>query len=308
MELTPNYISTYYNKNVGNMKQSQKLAINIQQHCLENQDTDNFINTLQSLCYLKPYLTETSLSSEFVTRTLENLSFFINTVNAANITSVLIFFTVFLDFLCPQQCNDIMFLIILILKKFSVPGLSKDSILSSVLLKLIMIQIQQHHIEFLTQNQAEEFAKYIAYNSNYLLNSGLIANVLWEINKMYDIMGIVNETLSNSKNLSYVIQTVLELSKLLVQHGYQYQFSNKFTNTISDLLILKLSECSFKFDETALLQNQMSSSIYIVSQVMSGVIISKEIQECALQTFRKCVCRTQNESEFNSFCMTILAQ
>ncbi|CAL6080620.1 Hypothetical_protein [Hexamita inflata] len=308
MELDPEYIITYYSKHVGNMKQSQQLAINIQQHCLDNNDTDLFFNSVRAMCFLKPYLTETSLSSNFVTKALANLSLFIDTMNAEKITYVLTFLTVFQDYLSPAQCNDIRILIIAILKNFSVSGLSKDCILSAGLLKLIIATVQQHQLEFLTQNQAVELAKYIAYNSSYLINSRLVATVLWEINQMYDIMDIVNETLSNSKYLAYIIQTLLELSKMFVQHGYLFQFSNKLTYTVQEMLIFNYNDSNLNINKTILLQTKMGSSIYIVSQVMSGVQIQKDILDCAIINIRKCECRTENESEFNNLCMTVLAQ
>ncbi|CAL6080622.1 Hypothetical_protein [Hexamita inflata] len=304
------YIYTYYRQNAGNMKQSQNLAVLIQKNYLENfKDMNLFEKSTNVMCILKPYLTETLLSSQFITQAFVNTSIFIELLNADKLIHILNFFTTFNDFFSSAQSNALRIIIIKILKRFSETSLSADCLLALILLKLIKQNLQQHQLEFLTQIQSEELARQVACNCSFFINSQLCAQVLWEINIRFNIMDIVNEALTNSKDRSYIISTLLELSNLLVKYGYEYKFSNQLTELIETHLQFKLTaDQNFKFDKTIQKQHQLNLAVYIVSQVMSGVLIKRKTRECAYFIISQCECRTQNESEFISFCLDTLVE
>ncbi|CAL6025446.1 Hypothetical_protein [Hexamita inflata] len=304
-----NYIYTYYRQNAGNMKQSQKIAILIQNNYLENfKDMSLFEKSVSVLCILKPYLTETLLSSDFITQTFVNTSVFIDLLNADKLTNVLNFYTIFNDFFSSSQSNALRILIIRILDVLNNTSLSADCVLSVILLKLIKYNLQQHQLEFLTQIQSEQLARQVACNCSFFINSQLCAQVLWEINIRFNIMDIVNESLTNSKAQSYIVLTLEELSKLLVQYGYEFRFSNKLTELVESQLTFEQSKQDLKFIETISKQQQLNASIYIVSQVMSGAQIKQNIRELAYYIISQYECRTQNESEFYGFCFDVLAE
>ncbi|CAL6003534.1 Hypothetical_protein [Hexamita inflata] len=303
-ELDPDYISIFYSQNVGNMKQSQVLAVKIQQHCLNNPtNTDLFDKSLRSMCFLKPYLTEKSLSTEFITQALTNSYIFIDTVNADKLKNVLEFFKRFDDFISSAQSDAIRILVITILKKFQEKSpLSNYVGMAKTLLQLIDGTLQQHQDEFLTKIQAEELARHVANNSSHLINTVEIAQVLWDINARYDVMGIVNESLTNSTAQIFMVQTLLEMSKILMQHAYEFKFSKQLTDLVDDLVTFDQIQYS-KDDSLA-----VSSSIYITSQVMAGVPVKTTTIQRAFQHLSRSVCKTQNEQDLLSFCMEVLAQ
>ncbi|CAL6003430.1 Hypothetical_protein [Hexamita inflata] len=304
------YIYTYYRQNAGNMKQSQNIAVLIQKNYLENfKDMSLFEKSTNVMCILKPYLTETLLSSQFITQAFVNTSIFIDLLNADKLIQVLNFFTIFNDFFSSAQSNALRIIIIKILKRSSETSLSADCLLALILLKLIQQNLQQHQLEFLTQIQSEELARQVACNCSFFINSELCAQVLWEINIRFNIMDIVNEALTNSKALSYIISTLQELSKLFVQYGYEFKFSNKLTELVETQLTFKLqSDQDYTFVETIFKQQKLNASIYIVSQVMSGAQIKKNIRELAFYIISQYECRTQNEFEFYGFCLDVLSE
>ncbi|CAL6003500.1 Hypothetical_protein [Hexamita inflata] len=310
-ELDMEYICVYFKQNVGNMKLSQTLAIILQKQCLQNYtDILIFDKSLRALILLKPYLTETSLLSEFVTLALANTSVFIDTVDADKLTRVLNFFIVFQDYITPIQSDAIRIHIITILKKIQEQSpLSNYVGMSRTLLQLIQVTLQQHQLEFLTKSQAEELARHIATNSSYLIIPYEIAQVLWKINARYDIMNIVNDSLTNSNAIMIMIQTLLEISKILTQHAYEFKFSQQLTD-----FVLNLIPYDKEFYKSNLLEPidftplSVSSSIYITGQVIAGAPIKMETRKLAFSHLSRRVCRSQNEQDLLSFCMEVLAQ
>ncbi|CAL6080568.1 Hypothetical_protein [Hexamita inflata] len=286
------------------MKLSQTLAIKLQMYCLQNYtDTLIFDKSLRALVLMKPYLTENSLLSVFVSQGLVNTQIFIDTVDADKLTHVLNFFIVFQDYITPIQSDAIRIHIITILKMIQEQSpLSNYVGMSKTLLQLIQVTLQQHQLEFLTKSQAEELARHIANNSSYLIIPFEIARVLWDINTRFDIMNIVNDSLTNSNAIMFMIQTLLEMSKVLIQHAYEFKFSQKLTDLVDGLVTF--DQIQYQKDDSL----AVSSSIYITSQVMAGAPIKTTTIQRAFQHLSRSVCKTQNEQDLLSFCMEVLAQ